>query len=167
MTDVLLDSKVLIRPAGPKDLPVILQLIRELAEYEKLTHEVAATEENLATTLFGPRPYAEVLIAEEGDNPAGFCLFFHNFSTFLSKPGIYLEDMFVRPIYRNKGIGKMFFAQLARIASERGCGRIEWSVLDWNAPSIEFYKKLGAVALDEWTIYRLTEEKFRKLLRGI
>jgi GNAT superfamily N-acetyltransferase len=161
--DTVLDSRTLIRTAARSDVPGILQLIRELAEYEKLSHAVSARERDLENMLFGPRPYAEVLLAEEDGELAGFCLFFHNFSTFLARPGIYLEDMFVRPICRDRGIGKMFFAELARLAHERGCGRIEWSVLDWNEPAIGFYKKLGAEELKEWRIYRLTEDTFKNL----
>jgi GNAT superfamily N-acetyltransferase len=152
-----------IRPAQPDDVGLILSFIRELAEYEKLAHEAVADEETLRQHLFGANPRAEVLIAEVAQEPAGFCLFFHNFSTFLGRPGLYIEDVFVREAFRAQGIGKQFFAELARIAKTRGCGRIEWWVLDWNQPAIDFYRRMGAVAMDEWTVYRLTEEKFASL----
>jgi len=144
-----------IREATEDDVPLILSFIRELAEYEKLSHEVVATEEELRKSLFGERRYAEVLIAEHDGSPAGFALFFHNFSTFLGKPGIYLEDLYVNPVFRGTGIGKKLLVHLARLAKRRGCGRLEWWVLDWNEPSIGFYKNLGATAMDDWTIYRL------------
>ena len=153
-------TAIATRFATRRDVPVILQLIRELAEYEKMAHEVVATEASLENTLFGPRSYAEVLIAEEKGIAIGFCLFFHNYSTFLGKPGIYIEDFFVQPEHRGKGLGKMFFAEVGRIAHERGCGRVEWWVLDWNKPAIDFYKRMGAKPMDEWTVYRLTEEQF-------
>jgi len=145
-----------IAPALESDVPVILDFIRQLADYEKLSGEVAATEESLRDTLFGARPYAEVLIAYWEEMPVGFALFFHNYSTFLAKPGIYLEDLFVNPAARGKGIGKALLTRLAELALERGCGRVEWAVLDWNAPSIEFYQRMGARAMDEWTTFRLT-----------
>lgn len=144
-----------IRFAVAADTPVILGFIRALADYEKLTHACVATEEDLHATLFGPRPFAEVLLLEEGGEAHGFALFFHNYSTFLGKPGIYLEDLFVDPAQRGKGYGKKLLAKLAELAVERGCGRLEWSVLDWNQPSIDFYLSLGAKPMDEWTIYRL------------
>jgi len=144
-----------VREASEEDVPLILSFIRELAEYEKLSHEVVATEEELRKSLFGERRYAEVLIAEHDGSPAGFALFFHNFSTFLGKPGIYLEDLYVNPAFRGAGIGKKLLVHLARLAKRRGCGRLEWWVLDWNEPSIGFYKNLGATAMDDWTIYRL------------
>jgi len=147
-----------IREATAGDVPLILNFIRQLAEYEKLSHEVEATEAALRETLFGARPFAEVLIASWADAPVGFALFFHNYSTFLAKPGIYLEDLFVNPSARGKGIGKALLTRLAELAIERGCGRVEWSVLDWNAPSIEFYRRMGAQAKDEWTVFRLTGE---------
>ena len=155
-----------VREASEADVPLILSLIRELAEYEKLSHEVVATEEGLRENLFGGRRYAEVLIGEHDGVPAGFALFFHNFSTFLGKPGIYLEDLYVRPEFRGAGIGKRLLVQLARLARERGCGRLEWWVLDWNAPSIGFYEKLGAVAMDDWTVYRLTGAALDELATG-
>ena len=152
-----------IRFAGAEDTPLILEFIRGLAAYERLSHQVAATEPILREALFGARRVAEVLIGEERGTPVGFALFFHNFSTFLGRPGIYLEDLFVKPELRGRGYGKALLACLAKIAVERKCGRLEWSVLDWNEPSIQFYKKLGAVALDEWTMYRVTGEALEKL----
>lgn len=144
-----------LRPARVEDTAVILGFVRELAEYEKLLDKCVATEEGLARQLFGERPMAEVILAEWNGEPVGFALFFHNFSTFLAKPGVYLEDLYVRPTMRGKGIGKALLLELARMGKERGCGRLEWSVLDWNTPSIEFYKGLGAVAQDDWTTFRL------------
>jgi GNAT superfamily N-acetyltransferase len=146
----------MIRPATPEDTPMIAALIRALAEYERLAHEVTLDEAQLHTYLFGERPYAEVILAERDGQVVGFALFFHNFSTFLGKPGIYLEDLFVKPEYRGDGHGKALLAELARIAVERRCGRLEWSVLDWNVPSIAFYHSLGAVSMDDWTTYRLS-----------
>lgn len=151
-----------IASAQDADVPVILDFIRQLAEYEKLSHEVQATEEALRQTLFGERPYAEVLLAYWDDEPVGFALFFHNYSTFLAKPGLYLEDLFVNPSARGRGIGKALLTRLAEVANQRGCGRVEWSVLDWNTPSIEFYRRMGAVAKDEWTIFRLTGEALER-----
>lgn len=153
----------MIRAAIAADVPTIVSLIGELAEYEHLEHEVVLDEGELHRHLFGPRPYAEVLIAEIDGAVAGFALFFHNFSTFLGRPGIYLEDLFVRPEVRGRGLGRSLFAELGRLARDRGCGRIEWAVLDWNEPSIEFYRSLGAVALDEWTTYRLTGDAMHAL----
>ena len=144
-----------IRPAVPDDLPLICALIRELADYEKLAHEVRFDSARLGEYLFGPRPMAEVLIAESDGTAQGFALFFHNFSTFEGRPGIYLEDLFVRPAARGKGLGKALLAHLARLAVDRGCARFEWWVLDWNAPSIGFYKALGARPMDEWTVMRV------------
>lgn len=146
----------MIRPATVTDLPVIARLIRGLAEYEHLTAEVTLDEDRLRDHLFGPRPYAEVLLAEEEGQVIGFALFFHNYSTFLGQPGIYLEDLFVLPEHRGKGHGKALLVSVARLAVERGCGRFEWAVLDWNEPAIRFYRSLGAVAMSEWSIYRLT-----------
>src|SRR4051794_15187446 len=143
---------VTISPATRDDVGVILRFIRMLAEYEKLTHMVVADEQKLRETLFGPRPYAEVLIARLDDRPAGFALFFHNYSTFLAKPGIYLEDLFVLPELRGKGVGKALLRELAGIARERNCGRLEWAVLDWNESAIGFYKRLGAAVLPDWRI---------------
>ena len=148
---------MIIREAVEADLPLILTLIRALAVYERLEHKVVATEDVLRESLFGARPYAETLIVEEDGEPFGFALFFHNFSTFIGRPGIYLEDLFVKPEARGRGYGKALLARLAAIAKERNCGRLEWSVLDWNEPSINFYKSLGAVPLDDWTIFRVTD----------
>lgn len=156
---------ITIRNAVEADVSLILELIRALAEYERLADEAVATEANIRTALFGPRPYAEVIIASSDDIPAGFALFFHNFSTFVGKPGLYLEDLFVKPEFRGKGIGLALLRQLAKLAIERDCGRIEWSVLDWNEPSIEFYKKLGAIPKDEWTIFRMTGDAITDLAR--
>ena len=154
----------MIRPATPADIPAIARLIRALAEYERLSHAVVFEETALHDHLFGPRPYCEVLLAQEGDEVVGFALFFHNYSTFVGKPGIYLEDLFVEPTHRGQGHGKELFLAVARLAAERGCGRLEWAVLDWNEPSIAFYRKMGATALDDWTTYRLSEESLKALL---
>ena len=156
-------SKLQIVPATALDVPVILRMIKGLAEYEKLADHVTATEEQLRTTLFGPRPAAEVVIGYAGGEPAGFALFFQNYSTFLAQPGIYLEDLFVLPEARGHGYGRQLLAYLARIAAERGCGRVEWSVLDWNEPAIGFYKKLGAVPMEDWTVFRLTGHALQRL----
>jgi GNAT superfamily N-acetyltransferase len=153
----------MIRAATAADLPAIAGLIRALAEYEKLAHAVTLDEGRLREHLFGPRPYAEALLAEDAGAIVGFALFFHNYSTFRGRPGLYLEDLFVIPEYRGRGHGKALLAALARLAVERGCARLEWSVLDWNAPAIGFYRKLGAVPLDEWTVYRLTDEPLEAL----
>ncbi|MBL8799999.1 MAG: GNAT family N-acetyltransferase [Planctomycetia bacterium] len=153
----------MIRPATPADVPTICRLIRGLAEYEKLTDEVVLDEGQLRDHLFGPRPYAEVLLAEEGSEIIGFALFFHNYSTFLGRPGIYLEDLFVEPSRRGQGHGKQLLLALAKLAVDRGCGRLEWSVLDWNEPAIRFYESLGATALKEWTVYRVTGDALRRL----
>jgi GNAT superfamily N-acetyltransferase len=147
---------MLIRPATPDDVPLILRFIRELAEYERLLHEVVATEDRLRDTLFGARPAAEAVIAEADGEPLGFALFFHNYSTFLAQPGLYLEDRYVRPEARGRGVGRALLAHLARLARERGCGRLEWWVLDWNEPARRFYRSLGARPMDEWTVQRLT-----------
>jgi GNAT superfamily N-acetyltransferase len=154
-----------IAPATERDVPLILNFIKKLAEYEKLAHQVVATENRLREALFGSRPAAEVLIAYWDEEPAGFALFFHNFSTFLGRRGIYLEDLFVDPAQRGKGIGKALLIHLAKIAKERACGRLEWSVLDWNKPAIDFYKSLGAVPLEDWTQFRLTGEALEKTIR--
>jgi len=146
-------------------VPVIAELIRGLARFEKLEHEVVMTEDLLATALFGERQYAEVLLAEDEGLAVGFALFFHNFSTFLGRPGIYLEDLFVMPEHRSKGIGRLLLASLARLAVERGCGRLEWAVLDWNREAIRFYERLGARPNSDWTIYRLTGEALSGLAR--
>lgn len=156
-------SGLTIRPATRGDVPVILELIRGLAAYENLAHECVATEARLTETLFGARPQAEVLIASADGAPAGFALFFHNYSTFLARQGIYLEDLFVKPEFRGRGIGKALLARLAQVAVERECGRLEWSVLDWNRDAIRFYESLGAKAMDEWTVYRVTGEALGRL----
>ena len=152
-----------IEPATEADVPLILRMIRSLGEYEKLSHEVVATEAKLREGLFGRRRYAEVVIGYAGDEPAGFALFFHNFSTFLSAPGLYLEDLFVEPKWRGHGLGRLLLTHLARIAVGRGCGRMEWSVLDWNDPAIGFYKRLGATPLEDWTVFRLTGDTLTSL----
>lgn len=156
-------SLATIRPCRPEDAATIVTLIRELAAYEKLEDQARATPEAIREHLFGPRPYAEAILAEVDGQPVGFALFFHTYSTFRGQPGIYLEDVFVRPEHRGRGIGKALLATLTRLAVERGCGRLEWSVLDWNAPSIGFYRSLGAVPMDEWTVYRLTDEPLSRL----
>ena len=156
-------SPIQIDPATEADLPQILAFIRGLAEYEKLSHICVATEELLREALFGAKPYAEVLIARLDNAPVGFGLFFHNFSTFLAKPGIYLEDLFVPPEHRGKGVGKALLKRLAQIARERDCGRMEWSVLDWNTPSIEFYKRIGAKVLPEWNLCRMSAPEIATL----
>ena len=155
-----------IRPAIPADLPLIAELIRALAAYEKLGHEVRFDEAVLGEKLFGPRPYAEVLVGEVDGAPQGFALFFHNFSTFEGRPGIYLEDLFVRPEARGLGLGKALLVELARLAIERGCARLEWWVLDWNEPSIGFYRSLGARPMDEWTVMRVDGCALAALARG-
>ncbi len=154
-------NNIVIREATAEDLPVIFSFIKEIAEYEKLPHQVAANEEVLNESLFGKRRYAEVLIAENNGEPAGHAVYFHNFSTFIGRPGIYLEDLYVRPQFRSKGIGKALLISLIKIAKERNCGRLEWAVLDWNEPAISFYKKMGAVPMDDWTVFRLTEDKIK------
>ena len=153
-----------IRPAVESDLGTIEELIRALAEYERMSGDVVMDSERLRRSLFGDHPYAEVLIAEEDDGePVGFALFFHNFSTFLGRPGIYLEDLFVKPEQRGRGHGKALLQRLAEIAVERDCGGMEWAVLNWNEPSIGFYRSLGARPNDEWTVYRLTGEALERL----
>jgi GNAT superfamily N-acetyltransferase len=154
-----------IDAATPADVPVILELIRELAEFERLLNEVTATEAQLHEHLFGPRPKAEVVMVRVDGEIAGFALYFHNFSTFLTKPGIYLEDLYVRQKFRGHGCGARLLQHLARTALERGCGRLEWAVLDWNQRAIHFYKELGAVPMDEWTTYRVAGEALTKLGR--
>jgi GNAT superfamily N-acetyltransferase len=154
-----------IRDANEADVPQIHQFIRDLADYEKLGHVVVATEAQLLATLFGDSPFAEVIIAEEDGKPAGFALFFHNYSTFLAQPGIYLEDLFVKPEYRGRGYGKALLARLAQIARDRKCGRVDWAVLDWNEPSIAFYESLGARRMDEWHTFRLTGPALDRLAR--
>jgi GNAT superfamily N-acetyltransferase len=152
-----------IRPATERDVPLILDMITALAEYEKLAHAVTATQETVRESLFGAHPAAEVVIATVGDEPAGFALFFHNYSTFLAQPGLYLEDLFVKPAFRGHGVGRALLQHLAAVAVERNCGRFEWSVLDWNEPAIGFYKKLGAVPLEDWTIFRVTGDALKRL----
>ncbi|MBE9139458.1 GNAT family N-acetyltransferase [Nodosilinea sp. LEGE 07088] len=147
-----------IRPATPSDVPILVNLIKALADYEKLAHEVTGSAEDLSAALFGDRPYAEALLAWVDGKPAGMALFFYNFSTFLMKPGIYLEDLFVYPDYRRQGIGKALLVSLGKLALERGCGRFEWSVLDWNTPAIAFYESMGAEIKPEWQICRVTGE---------
>jgi GNAT superfamily N-acetyltransferase len=151
-----MSSAFSIRPATVEDVSSILGFIKELAEYEELSHEVVADEASLTETLFGERAYAEVLLAFEYETAVGFALFFHNYSTFLAKPGIYLEDLYVKLAYRGMGYGKQLLQHVAATAVKRNCGRLEWSVLNWNEPSIQFYEALGAQPMDEWTIYRLT-----------
>jgi GNAT superfamily N-acetyltransferase len=162
----LMPSDLRIRVATEADVPLILDFIRRLAVYERLADRVVATVESLRRTLFGNPRFAEVLIAEADGEPLGFALFFHNYSTFLARPGVYLEDLFVRDEARGRGIGKALLARLAQIAVERGCGRLEWAVLDWNEPAIGFYKKLGAVPQDDWTTFRLTGDSLEALARS-
>ena len=158
-----MSDSIHIRSAVAADVPLILGFIRELAEYEKLAHQVVATEADIRNSLFGTRPAAECLIAELQGKPAGFAIFFHNFSTFLGKPGIYLEDLYVKPELRGKGVGRKLLARLAKLALSRGCGRFEWAVLDWNKPAIRFYRSIGARMLDDWRINRVTGEALEKL----
>lgn len=156
MTKSITPPNVELRPAMRADVPQILAFVCELAEYEKLADEAVASEADVTEQLFGGHPAAEIVIAEVDGQSAGFALFFHNFSTFLGRRGLYLEDLFVRPQYRGLGLGKRLMVHLARLAVERGCGRFEWSVLDWNEPAIRFYRGLGAVGLEEWTVQRLS-----------
>ena len=155
-----------IRPATKDDVPTILELIRDLAAYEKLSHEVVATEADLEATLFGDKRHAEVLLAFDDDSPVAFALFFHNYSTFLAKPGLYLEDLYVRETSRSKGIGRALLKRLAEIAHERGCGRMEWWVLGWNRSAIRFYERLGAKAMDAWTVFRMPQDRIAELAAG-
>lgn len=159
-------SAVSIRQTTAADVPLILSFIRGLAEYERLAHAVVATEDILRTSLFGPRPSAEVVIAEVEGAAAGFALFFHNFSTFIGKPGIYLEDLFVLPGMRGHGIGRALLQHLASLTIERDCGRMEWAVLHWNEPAIGFYRSLGAIPMTEWSVYRLAGEALTRLAKG-
>lgn len=161
-----MSGAIAVRPARREDVPLILALIRELAAYERLSHDVVATEERLAEHLFGEPRRAEVLIGEWNGAPAGFALFFHNYSTFLARPGIYLEDLFVRPAARGHGLGRRLLEEIARLAVARGCGRFEWAVLDWNEPAIGFYRALGAQPMGDWTVFRLTGEALAALARG-
>jgi GNAT superfamily N-acetyltransferase len=155
-----------IEPATEADVPLILRMIEALADYEQLANEVVATEERLRTALFGGRPYAEVVVGRLGADPIGFALFFHNFSTFRGAPGLYLEDLFVFPQWRGQGFGRRLLAHLAAIAVDRGCHRMEWSVLDWNESAIEFYRRAGARLMDDWRIFRLTGDALRALAGG-
>lgn len=155
-----------IEPARPQDADLIVALVRELAEYERLLDQVVLTEQDVHRDLFGPRPYAEAVIAREGAEPVGFALWFHNYSTFAGRPGLYLEDLFVRPAFRGRGYGEALLRYLARVALDRGCARFEWSVLDWNEPALAFYRKLGAVPMDEWTVQRVSGEALVALARG-
>jgi GNAT superfamily N-acetyltransferase len=155
-----------IRPAIPRDIPAILRFIRALAEFERLADQVAADEETLARNLFGPHRHAECLLAEIEGEAAGFALYFHNFSTFTGKPGLYLEDIYVAPEFRSRGLGLAFFRELAKIALVRDCARFEWSVLDWNERAIAFYRRLGAEPLADWTVQRLTREQIEALAKG-
>jgi GNAT superfamily N-acetyltransferase len=152
-----------IRPATVEDVSLILSFIKELADFERLSHEVVATEDILRESLFGERRAAEVVIGQQGDDPAGFALFFHSFSTFLGRPGIYLEDLYVKPEFRGMGIGRAILVYFARLAKERNCGRLEWSVLNWNEPAIRLYRGIGAIPMDEWTVYRVSEEALEEL----
>ncbi|KAA3598731.1 MAG: GNAT family N-acetyltransferase [Calditrichaeota bacterium] len=161
----LINSEFEIKFAKAKDIPIILNFIKDLAKYEKLENEVVATEQSLHDTLFGKKTFAEVLIASESGVEVGFALFFHNYSTFLGKPGIYLEDLFVKEEFRGKGYGKALLTKLAKITVERNCGRLEWSVLDWNEPSIKFYKKLGAVPMEGWTVFRVDKDSLLNLAK--
>jgi GNAT superfamily N-acetyltransferase len=161
-----MSDEIAVRPAQEHEVPVILQFIRDLAQYEHLEHECVATEETLRRTLFGARPFAEVVFACLAGQPVGFALFFHNYSTFLGRPGIYLEDLYVRPEARGLGVGRRLLTWLATAAVSRGCGRLEWSVLDWNEPSIAFYRKLGAIPMDEWTTFRVTGPALLQLAQG-
>jgi GNAT superfamily N-acetyltransferase len=152
-----------IRPATVEDVSLILSFIKELADFERLSHEVVATEETLRESLFGEWRAAEVVIGQQGDDPAGFALFFHSFSTFLGRPGIYLEDLYVKPEFRGMGIGRAILVYLARLTKERKCGRLEWSVLNWNEPAIRLYRGIGAVPMDDWTVYRVSDEALEEL----
>jgi len=156
-------NEIRIARATRDDIGLILQMIRDLAEYERMTDLAVATEADMRDALFGAQPAAEVIIAYADDQPAGFALFFHNFSTFVGRRGLYLEDLFVKPEFRRRGIGRRLLTELARIAVERNCGRFEWSVLDWNQPAIDFYKSLGAVPLSEWTVFRVTGNALMRL----
>jgi GNAT superfamily N-acetyltransferase len=155
-----------IRPATSEDVPVILELVRGLADYERLSHLVSATEDGVRDALFGEHPGAEVVLAFEGETVVGFAVYFHNFSTFLGCKGLWLEDLFVKPQHRRRGYGKALLLHVARIAHQRGCGRFEWAALDWNTPAWEFYRALGAVPLEDWTMFRVTGETLEKLARS-
>lgn len=151
-----------IRPATAADVPLILAFIRELAEYERLSHEATANEELLKDSLFGPKPAAEVILGYVGTEPVSFAIFFHNYSTFMGRHGLYLEDLYVKPEFRRRGLGRIMLSHLARLACERGCGRFEWAVLKWNQPAIDFYQSLGAQPLEDWTIFRLAGKALEK-----
>lgn len=155
-----------IRPATADDVPLVLSFVRQLAEYEKLSHMVAATEASLREALFGERPEAEVLLAFAAGEPVGFAVYFHNFSTFLGRKGVWLEDIFVKPERRGHGYGKALLLEVARIAHQRGCGRFEWAALDWNTPAWDFYRALGATPLEDWTMFRVTGAALDKLGRS-
>jgi GNAT superfamily N-acetyltransferase len=159
----LTNLRIEIRLATERDVPLLLTFIKALAEYERLENKVVATEAALHETLFGPRPSAEAAIAYAGDDAVGFAVWFSTYSTFLARPGLYLEDVFVLPAWRGRGIGRALLRHLARLAVARGCGRMEWSVLDWNEPAIGFYRRIGAQAMDEWTVYRLTGDALKRL----
>ena len=159
-------ENVRIVPARVEDVPVILRLIKALAEYERMSDQVVATEDDLRAGLFGDRPIAEAVLARAGDTVVGFALFIHNFSTFLGRPGLYLEDLFVVPDWRGRGVGRQLLAYVAGVAVERGCGRMEWSVLDWNEPAVGFYQRLGARVMEEWRICRLTGEALARVASG-
>jgi len=160
-----MNNEFMIRAAEKSDTAIILSFIKELAEYEKLAHEVKATEEHLTKNLF-EKKYAEVIIGELDSIPVGFALFFHNFSTFLGKPGIYLEDLYVKEEFRGRGYGKKLLSHLAKLTIDRDCGRLDWSVLDWNKPAIDFYLSIGAIQMDEWAVFRLTGDNLRNLNPG-
>ncbi len=154
-----------IRPARPEDVDAIIALVRELAEFERLLHEVRIGPDELRAHLFGPRPYCEAALVQVGEDVAGFALWFHNYSTFVGRPGLYLEDLYVRPAFRGQGLGEALLRHIAGLAVERGCGRLEWSVLDWNQRAIGFYRSMGAVPMDEWTVYRVTGDALVLLAR--
>jgi GNAT superfamily N-acetyltransferase len=155
-----------VKYATQQDVPLLLSMIKELAHYERLEHEVVAEADRLGDSLFGSQKTAEALIGRSGTEPVGFALFFHNFSTFLGRPGLYLEDLFIKPAFRGRGFGGRLLARVAKIGLERNCGRLEWSVLNWNEPAIRFYKNLGAVPMDEWTLYRITGASLERLARS-
>ena len=162
----IMTNTLLFRFSKSSDVPVILDFIKELAAYEGLAEEVNTDVETLSHSLFGPKAHATVLLAEVAGQPIGFCLYFYNFSTFLGRPGLYIEDIYVKPEFRGQGIGKEFFKEVAKQALAEGCGRVEWWCLDWNKPSIDFYKKLGACPMNDWTVYRLTEDQFEGIISG-
>jgi GNAT superfamily N-acetyltransferase len=166
VNDAMTAEPIRLEPATQKDVPVILRFIKELAEYEKLSQEVVATEDSLRTSLFGARPAAEVVIAYASDEPVGFALYFQTFSTFLGRPGIYLEDLYVTPTHRGQSIGRRLLAYVARVAVDRGYGRMEWSVLNWNEPALIVYRKIGARPMDEWTVQRLTGDALISLAQS-